>query len=56
MEAVAAPLSATVEPLVSETGLSVPEMLHVGATAELKLMADAETLLTVTPWLEGVKV
>lgn len=51
----AAPLSVTVAPLVSEAGLSVPEIVHVWRLA-VKFTAVFELPLIVTFWLVGLKL
>jgi hypothetical protein len=53
--ALAAPLSVTVAPVVSDAGLSVPEIVHVWTVA-LKLTTVFEVPLMVTFWLAGLNV
>jgi hypothetical protein len=50
-----APLSVTVAPVVSEAGLSVPEIVHVWTVA-VKLTAVFDVPLMVTFWLAGLNV
>lgn len=50
----AAPLNVTVAPVVSEAGLSVPEIFHV-CTVAVKLTAVFDDPLIVTFWLAGLK-
>lgn len=55
MVALAAPLSVTVAPVVSDAGLSVPEIVHVWTVA-VKLTAVFEAPLIVMLWLVGLKI
>lgn len=55
MVELAAPLSVIVAPVVSEAGLSVPEIVHVWRVA-VKLTAVFEAPFIVTLWLVGLKI